>query len=66
MITVRPKISFFREMGIAIDRHPHGLYQNEKRALSCIFRMGTEVFEIFDVPVEIVEPVRLRLALGNA
>ena len=53
-------------MGMAIDRHPHGVYQNENRALSCIFRIGTEVFEIFDVPVEITDPVLDRLALGNA
>jgi hypothetical protein len=53
-------------MGIAAYRYPHGVYQNENRALSCIFRIGIEVFEIFEVPVEIADPVRLRLALGNA
>jgi hypothetical protein len=28
-------------------------------------RVGTEVLEIFDVPVEIVDPVRLRPLAGN-
>jgi hypothetical protein len=53
-------------MGITIDRYPHGVYQNVNRAPSCMVRIGTEVFEIFDVPVETADPVRLRLLVGNA
>ena len=34
--------------------------------MSCMFRIGTVVFVIFDVPVETADPVRLRLLLGNA
>jgi hypothetical protein len=52
-------------MGIALYRYPHGFYQNEIRALSCMVRIGTEVLEIVDVPVEIADPVRLRLLEGN-
>ena len=50
---------------MAVTRHPKGVYQNVIRALSCMFRIGTELPEIFDVPVEIADPVRLRLLLGN-
>ena len=53
-------------MGITIDGYPHGVYQKVIRPQSCIFRIGTEVAEIFDVPVETADPVRLRLLLGNA
>lgn len=54
-----------------MDRYPHGVYQNVMRALSCMFRIGIEVFEIIDVPVEIadgevVDPEGLRLLVGNA
>jgi hypothetical protein len=49
-----------------INCYPQRDYQKEIRALSCMFRIGTEVPEIFDVPVEIADPVRLRLLLGNA
>ena len=48
-----------------MDRYPHGVYQNVIRALSCMFRIGMEVPEIFDVPVETAVPVRLKLLLGN-
>ena len=49
-----------------MDRYPHGVYQKLIRALSCMFRIGIEVFEITDVPVEIAVPVRLRPLVGNA
>jgi len=47
-------------------RYPHDFYQNDIRALSCIVRIETEVFVIFDVPVEVAVPAVLRLLLGNA
>jgi hypothetical protein len=56
---------FLKEIEMAVTRHLEGVYQNVIRALSCMFRIGTEVPEIFDVPVEIADPVRLRLLLGN-
>ena len=52
--------------GIAVDTAiPMRDYQNVIRALSCMVRIGTEVLEICDVPVEIVDPVRLRPLVGN-
>jgi hypothetical protein len=54
-----------KEIGIAVDRYPPRDYQNVIRALSCMVRIGTEVLEICDVPVEIADPVRLRPLAGN-
>ena len=58
-------MSCHKRKGIAVDRYPHRDYQNVIRALSCMVRIGTEVLEICDVPVEIADPVRLRPLAGN-
>ncbi len=42
---------FLKEIGMADIRHPKGVYQNVRRAPSCIVRPPTVVDRMVEVPV---------------